>query len=69
MDFDLTTMGDVCPRCSRVYSDKIPANTLHFATEAAAMARMRRDQRERHNMSVSTRGAIEAILGVAKNKK
>lgn len=61
--FDAKQMGEVCPRCTRVFLlfNNDP-NHRHYATEKGCKARMRLDQAQRRGQSVSTRALVERIL-------
>jgi hypothetical protein len=62
--FDFKQMGEVCPRCERVYSPTLAATPRHkhYATERGVKRRMARDKKEREDVSVSTHALIDRIM-------
>lgn len=60
--FDFKQMGQVCPRCERVFSPHMPTNNFHYATERGYRARIERDQKRQLFNSVSTTAMRDRII-------
>lgn len=42
-DYSGQHLGDVCPRCDRVWSSSFPKGNKHYATQKGYLARMQKD--------------------------
>ena len=63
MVFDAKQMGEVCPRCERVFSLFIAnPDNKHYASEKARNAAMSRDRDRPMHRSVSTQAIVSRIL-------
>jgi hypothetical protein len=61
--FDAKQMGEVCVKCTRVFSVFNPnPNHFHYATEKGYRAKMLKDRLERRAESVSTTAMVDRIL-------
>lgn len=61
--FDAKEMGEVCPRCERVFkafADN-PMN-LHYATELGYRRRILRDKKESRHRGAWMKGFVDRIL-------
>ena len=61
--FDGKYMGEVCPRCERIFSIfEANGNNHRYVTEKACKEKMRRDSKARRHDSVETRALVDRIL-------
>ena len=60
--FDPKQMGEVCPRCERVYSALNPnPRALHYASRKACLRRIDSDKKRKQAFSVSTAALVKRI--------
>ena len=64
--YDHKQLGNVCPRCERVYSPMNPRGNLHYATKKGVMARI---QKDRHKQSLITRAMGDHIIQFARDQR